>query len=739
MSKIRVLSDHVANQIAAGEVVERPASVAKELVENSIDAGARRVEVDVEAGGRRLLRVADDGEGMTRDDAVLAFERHATSKITSTEDLAHISTLGFRGEALASIASVARVELITQTEGEAEGTRVVIEGGRMRDVAPAARPRGTTIAARDLFFNVPARRKFLRSEATESFHLTNLVTHYALAHPEIAFTLTNNGREVLRAGPAADLRERAYQIFGEEFLEHLLEVEGGHTSVARVRGYVSAPRERRTTRDAQYLFVNGRYVRDRLVARSLSEGYRSVLPHGVHPAALLFLEVPPEEVDVNVHPAKTEVRFRRASAVADAVRDAVRGALATSGYLRLEETFDGAADDYDASAEASFGGADEAGFTDGRESADGARERASDFAPDAASRPDSTAGGPDSFREATLSSTGGAAGDTRRDESAARQESIEFGWTPRGDESPWRDEQSPGDHTAEMSQPSASALDAITRNTQLSPTPPAQRTPGAPSSTVLSPTDSGAQRDTLHESGAAESTATTASSTPAANATNVARAEGVVLPPLNSAAGLVREAAIETLTPNIRPLGQLEDSFIIATDAEGLLLIDQHVAHERILFDKYRRLESTRAAESQNLLVPETFDLTPAQAAAFDEVSAELERLGFGLMRLSGRTVAVRAVPADLPAGEARNLLAEILDTVDAEKRGRARATLRDEVAASLACRAAIKINTPLTTEKMLWLIDRLLLTSSPTTCPHGRPTILRLTKRDIERGFHRP
>jgi DNA mismatch repair protein MutL len=248
MSKIRVLSDHVANQIAAGEVVERPASVAKELVENSIDAGARRIEVDVEAGGRRLLRVSDDGSGMTRDDAVLAFERHATSKIATTEDLEHISTLGFRGEALASIASVARVELVTQTEGETEGTRVLIEGGRMRDVSPAARALGTTIAARDLFFNVPARRKFLRSEATESFHLTNLVTHYALAHPEIEFTLTNNGREVLRAAPASDLRERAYQIFGAEFIEHLLEVEGGREGVARVRGYVSAPRERRTTR-----------------------------------------------------------------------------------------------------------------------------------------------------------------------------------------------------------------------------------------------------------------------------------------------------------------------------------------------------------------------------------------------------------------------------------------------------------------------------------------------------------
>src|SRR5256714_3226916 len=248
MSKIRILSDQLANQIAAGEVVERPASVAKELVENAVDAGARRIQVDAEAGGRRLLRVADDGEGMTRDDAVLAFERHATSKISTASDLSTIATLGFRGEALASIASVARVELVTKTESERVATRVLIEGGRLRDVKDAAHPKGTTISVRDLFFNIPARRKFLRSEATESYHLTNLVTHYALAHPEINFTLTNNGRETLGVAPARDLRERAYQIFGAQFLDGLLEVnnavsEPTETSfslpqIARVRGFV---------------------------------------------------------------------------------------------------------------------------------------------------------------------------------------------------------------------------------------------------------------------------------------------------------------------------------------------------------------------------------------------------------------------------------------------------------------------------------------------------------------------
>ncbi|HLM55320.1 MAG TPA: DNA mismatch repair endonuclease MutL [Pyrinomonadaceae bacterium] len=662
MSKIRVLSDHVANQIAAGEVVERPASVAKELVENSIDAGARRVEVDVEAGGRRLLRVADDGEGMTRDDAVLAFERHATSKITSTEDLSAISTLGFRGEALASIASVARVELVTQREDEPEGTRVLVEGGRMRDVAPAARARGTTIAVRDLFFNVPARRKFLRSEATESFHLTNLVTHYALAHPEIAFALSNNGREVLRCQAAADLRERAYQIFGAEFLENLLAVAGGHAALARVRGYVSAPRERRSTRDAQYLFVNGRYVRDRLVARALSEGYRSVLPHGSYPAALLFLDVPLEEVDVNVHPAKTEVRFRRASAVSDAVREAVRAALASAGFVRSEEVV----------------------AAPGRE-------------PDAFAQGDEPAHFYERAAEAATHSAPPA--EVEEELAAPSQSSIEFGEAPAVDEYIWRESYPPPPEKHE----------SFASESRAGVAPPRREEEEA------SPSSSANVREAPPPRAAA------------------------ALPPVNSAAGLVREVAAESFSHDIRPLGQLDDSFIVATDTEGLLLIDQHVAHERVLFDKYLALEEARTPESQNLLVPETFDLTPAQAAAFDDVSGELERYGFSLMRLSGRTVAARALPADLPAGEVRNLLAEILDGVDAERRGRAREGLRERVAASLACRAAIKINTPLTPEKMSWLIARLLRTSSPTTCPHGRPILLRLTKRDIERGFHRP
>ncbi|HUQ32673.1 MAG TPA: DNA mismatch repair endonuclease MutL [Pyrinomonadaceae bacterium] len=698
MSKIRVLSDQLANQIAAGEVVERPASVAKELVENAIDADARRISVDVEAGGRKLLRVMDDGCGMTRDDALLAFERHATSKIKGAEDLDAIATLGFRGEALASIASVARVELITKTENDAAATRVLIEGGRMRDVKDAAHPRGTTLSVRDLFFNVPARRKFLRSEATESFHLTNLVTHYALAHPEIAFTLTNNGREVLRAAPAADLRERVYQIFGAEFLEKLLEVTTTHSSrVARVRGYISAPRERRNSRDAQYLFINGRYVRDRLIGRALSDGYRSILPSGVYPAALLFLEIPYEEVDVNVHPAKTEVRFRRAAAVADSVREAVRSALASAGYTRaieaVHETITPARDGLDALK------ADE----------DSAAEP----------RSGSSVIGEGLSERAALSPESVVSAITRELVPPTRQASIEFGFAQASEEEPYPEEWK---QPLPLKGETARGLDAILRRAQTaSAEAPLDR---GNQGTVVPFRPGGVERNEpdTNQDKEAERSASPESA----------------LPPLTSAANIVREVPLDALSRGIRPLGQLADSFIIATDTEGLLLIDQHVAHERILFDKYRRLEASRPADSQHLLMPETFDLTPAQAAVFDTVSEELETYGFGLMRLSGRTIAIKAVPADLPAGEARNMLAELLETIESEKRGANLGALRDEIAASLARRAAIKSNTPLAAEKMRWLIESLLQTSSPTTCPHGRPVILRLTTRDIEKGFHR-
>ncbi len=647
MNKIRVLSDKLANQIAAGEVVERPASVVKELIENAIDAGATRVQVDIELGGRRMIRISDDGEGMTRDDAILAFERHATSKIRQAEDLGAIRTLGFRGEALASIASVAKVELLTKRPDEKVATRVVIEGSRLVDVKDAARDTGTTIAVRDLFFNTPARRKFMRSEATENYHLTSIATHYALAHPEMAFTLTNNGRDVIRISPARDLRERAFQIFGRDLMNSLLVVDGGREYVAKVTGFVSAPRERRTTRDSQYFFVNNRFVRDKTIAGGLAEGYRSVLPHGVYPVVFLFLDIPVEEIDVNVHPAKTEVRFRRGEAVKEVVADAVRQALASAG-IRAEQQ-----------AAAAY---------------------------------------PERLQPPTARSL-----EPLSVVPPLEQGRIEFRHKPASQ----RDES--GDLGEAESHPS--------------PLPTPRREFVEPVANEVAETDDAffvdkgieVPEERLQPAGYAE------------------------MPPVDSALKIAKPVEVETVSYSaIKPLGQMHDSFIVAVDDEGLLLIDQHVAHERILFDKFRRSESDRGIESQNLLLPETFDLTPAQSEALSLIEPDLEALGFRLMRLSGRTLAIKSIPTDIQPSEARNLFAEILDTVDAEKKGAPKSTFRDSIAASLACKAAVKINMKLTTEKIAWMIDRLLVTTSPTTCPHGRPVILRLSMKDIERAFHR-
>jgi DNA mismatch repair protein MutL len=640
MSKIRVLSEVLANKIAAGEVVERPASVVKELVENALDAGASSVEVEIGSAGRQLIRVADDGEGMTRDDAILAFERHATSKLRTAEDLSAIETFGFRGEALPSIASVSRLTLRTRTAADPAGTMVVINGGKLGDVRDVAWPVGTEVAIRDLFFNMPARRKFLKSDATETYHVANLVTHYALANHGVAFSLESNGRETIRVAPVTDLRERAYQLLGPVIVDRLVEVADESGGLA-VSGYVSNPQEQRTTREAQYLFVNGRYVRDRTLARSIAEGYRSMMPSGTYPAAMLFLRIPTDRVDVNVHPAKIEVRFRDEYAVRQLVASAIRAALDRATrpvaiFPRAEAQEDRPADVAIRSAEA---------------------PPLAQYAP---SRP-----------------------------------------------------LLPSEPTSRPAQ-SALGLDysAGVRSAPVPTSPPPEpRTP---------PTS-------IEERGPVDITA----AEPAMDSVQ----DGTPARP--SAAGLPAPRD-ERLAGHIRPLGQIRESFIVATDDEGLLLIDQHVAHERVLFERIRDRIGAESPVRQQLLVPETVDLTPAQAAAFDRLQPELEAAGFDVLTLSGRTIAVTAVPGELPAGEVRALLVQILDAAE----GRGRSSLegvREDIAASLACRAAIKINMPLTMEKMNWLIDELLAAHNPWTCPHGRPIILRFTLRDIERQFQRP
>lgn len=665
VKKIHVLPDVLANKIAAGEVVERPASIVKELIENAIDAGARRIEVAIEGAGRQLIRITDDGEGMSREDAVLAFERHATSKLRVAEDLEAITTLGFRGEALGSIASVAKVRLRTQTAQDQIGTEVAISGGRILSIQDIAVAHGAEFEIRDLFFNVPARRKFLKSDSTESFHIANLVTHYALSHPALTFRLTHNQRESLLVTPAEDLRARAYQLFGEERVGDLIEVwlERGEM---RVRGFVSSPSIPRTNRESQYFFINGRYVRDRVMGRALGEAYRAMMPAGSYPTAMLFLEVPPREVDVNVHPAKTEVRFVRSQVVHDLVRDAVLQAIretkaAVTPFGKETSTLSAStpAPVPRRPLDLTFPtlGTERTDFSSASDSSGSAEARLPLPKP------------PEQLR---IGLRGGE-----------RPESFLY-------QLPQMDEAEPDD---------ASALDQngdrlITAETVASPLPslPSRARMGCLGSHTSESTGS----------------------------------------PLRAAQNLTLVAE------EIRPLGQLHQSFIIAADRSGLLLIDQHVAHERILFEEHWAALRRRQITVQRLLLPEAIDLSPAQAVAIEELLPLLEENGFEIGRLSGRTLAIQAVPAILTTQSARALLLELLDTIGEERRNLSLDGLHAEIAASLACRAAVKIHMPLAPEKMRWMIDQLLEMENPATCPHGRPIILRLTARDIEKAFQR-
>lgn len=654
MSKIRVLPDSLANKIAAGEVVERPASIVKELIENSIDAGAKSIEVAVESGGRRLIRISDNGEGMSRDDAILAFERHATSKLKTAEDLEAIVTLGFRGEALASIASVAKVRLRTQTASDLVGTEVEISGGRMLNVRDVAFTPGAEFEIRDLFFNVPARRKFLKSEATESFHIANLVTHYALANPRLSFKLLNNNRESIRTTPAADLRERAYQLFGGEFIASLIEV-GGEAGEMRVRGFVSSPSATRTTKDSQYFFINGRYVRDKVISRALIEAYRAMIPSGVYPSAMLFVELPPHEVDVNVHPAKTEVRFVRSAIVYDLIRDAVRSAIGSS------------------------------------------KAAVTLFAKPEPPAPTTA----ETFRSHVFG---------EKPPQISREELREAFKIQAPPPIP---QQSKMDLSGEESISEAESVSAVIGRERTSEMLIAE------DSEVIAETPTSVEPDDPlqlygHRLGCLGTKASETNSQ---------------LKPAQS---------LTLIADEVNPLGQMHNSFIIATDRTGLLLIDQHVAHERILFEQHWNALRRKKVETQRLLIPETLDLSPAQATAFDQLLPELEENGFELGRLSGRTVAIKAIPAMLGAGVARTLLLELLDAIEENRRGLSLDEIRAEIAASLACRAAIKINMPLSPEKMRWLIDELMKKENPATCPHGRPIILRITAREIEKGFQR-
>ena len=676
MGRIHVLSEQVANKIAAGEVVERPASVVKELLENALDAGATRIKIGVEAGGKKLIQITDNGCGMVRDDAMLAFERHATSKIKDAEDLLSIATLGFRGEALPSIASVSRLRLETcateSSDGPASGTIIEINGGKMARVEEAGLPQGTSITVRDLFFNTPARKKFLKAESTELSHIASLVTHYALAHPEKHFELHSMTNAMLVAPPVAGYSERVYQVFGKETLDQLIPVaavlplervglpqpppwrravneeadEPITPGEMRLHGFVSKPEIQKLNRNSIYVFVNGRLIRDRLVQHGLTEAYRNIIPPTVFPVVLLFLEMPPGEVDVNVHPSKTEVRFRQSSVMHDFVRDTVRAALMKA-------------------------------------------------------RP-----APQFTTEIRAHATASP------------------GLTPGA-----REWESVSDLAAESGIPTRPLYD------------PASGAGFALQAPVVPPLSARFQFDggIAVEANAAIPVARGLES----RAPEKIAERGIINPAIpddGCAPALdVNEdeptlAALSTL----RPLGQIRNSFILAVNEDGLWIVDQHVAHERVLFERILQQRAAQKVESQRLLMPIVLELSPAQQAVFAEIAEELQHNGFEAEPFGARSVAVKVAPAGVDAAAVEKMLHELLDQISREEQSLNLEKIRGRIAASIACHAAIKVNMPLEQNKMEWLLGELAKTQHPMACPHGRPVVLRYSVKEIQRAFKR-
>jgi len=712
MGRIRVLSDQVANQIAAGEVVDRPASVVKELLENALDAGANRIRVEVEAGGRKLIRLTDDGCGMNRDDALLAFERHATSKLRTADDLLSIATLGFRGEALPSIASVARVTLETATGDEAAGTRIEIAGGKIRHVEDAALPRGTTIAVADLFFNTPARRKFLRAESTELAHVTALVTHYALAHPEKHFELVSATHTLVSAPPVARTAERIYQIFGKDTLAQLLPVAAEMAldraglpepppwkrdpdeptrdpGMVRVSGFYSKPELQKLNRNSIYVFVNKRLIRDRLMMHAITEAYRNVIPPTSFPVVLLFLEMPAEEVDVNVHPAKTEVRFRQQSLMHDFVRDSLRTALIkarpAAGFLAA-----GAA----AAASPSL------------------------MPPGITPLPGSPEEGSEPLRPVEESDPVAGVGDAEPFQLTPQMPAQVTGHLPftqsEGATGGWQGQQGWGEALVSM------LVGGETRGSADGTLGPA----GIPGFGGCSPSSNGAGIGApgMGAQGAAEAAAATAAATE----------------------GVEAELAARNLNHlgSLRPLGQLKESFILAAGDDGLWIIDQHVAHERVLFEKILRDRQVERVQRQRFLMPMLVELKPSQMVIFAQIAEELEKNGFEVEPFGPQTLAVKAAPVGLEGAALERMLNEVIEQSSPESQEPTRnedlATLRSRVAASIACHSAIKVNTALDPVRMEWLLLELAKTDHPTSCPHGRPIALLYSWKEIQRAFHR-
>ena len=607
MNRIRLLPDHVANQIAAGEVVERPASVVKELVENSLDAGATRIEIETRHGGRSLIRVSDNGCGMSKDDALLSLERHATSKVATSEDIENIRTLGFRGEAIPSIAAVCRFHMITREAESPSGTEISISGGKLHEVKEIGTPAGTTVEVRNLFFNLPARRKFMRSPPTEMAHISHIVTLHALAHSRVAFWLKQDDHVVVDVAPGKNLLDRIRELYGAQLCQELLPVTSSKSRI-NITGFVGKPGVSRADRSQQHMFVNGRPVDSKSLSYGVLEGYHTALMRGRYPVTFLFVETDPAIVDVNIHPAKREVRFHDEREARLAIVEAVR--------IALEKNVQ------------------------------------------ASERP-------------SVGASGLHAWPVRPSDAATPQ--VPHFDAPRSD---------------------APTLPAPTLPAPTLPAPtldtPTFDAPPSGSAALHAP------RSTLHASSA-----------------------------LHEPFGL-------------RLLGVVGDLYVIAESAEGLVLVDQHAAHERVLFEQMLKRNETQPVPSQRLLLPETIEVDHRDMAFLRENLETIQSMGIGLSEFGERVFVIDSLPPFIRKANIRQMVRNIVDELREAGREVPRGRLSEAAVATTVCRHAVKAHDPLKTAELIQLLHDLHQCDLRYTCPHGRPTMILLSYNELEKKFGR-
>lgn len=689
MPHIHVLDQVTIDKIAAGEVIERPASIVKELVENAIDAGATSVTVEIKDGGISLIRIMDNGCGIPHEEVRSAFLRHSTSKISSVEDLAHISSLGFRGEALSSIAAVTQTELITKTEEEELGTRYVIEGGKEISIEETGAPDGTTFLVRQLFYNVPARRKFLKTPMTEAGHVQDLLMHLALSHPEVAFIFLNNGQEKLRTSGSGKLKDVIYNVYGRDVAANLLDIDyekGG----LRITGYLGKPVITRGNRNFENFFVNGRYVKSPMISKSLEDAYRDFTMQHKFPFAVLHFHVDGEQIDVNVHPTKMELRFQRQQDVYNTVFEGVHRRLLEPELIQQAEVPDPVASDAKEGAEART--AKESPFllkprTPGNVPA-GARPVSRPAVPDA--------GKPENSEASESPVVQPAAGVAARsgEKNAASQESKEE----------VRDE----DYFIRKMRERVMAYHNRASSAEVSDKSGIYRQEE--------------QADRIRE----------------AAVYNAQPAEEAVQPKSQQLDLFEENFLKRDVRAEYKLIGQVFDTYWLVQYQDSLYIIDQHAAHERVLYERTLKGMKTREFTSQYLSPPIILSLSMQEAELLKENMDRFARIGFEIEPFGGEEYAVRAVPDNLFGIAKKELLMEMIDDLADGISSSMTPELIDEKVASMSCKAAVKGNNRLSAQEVNALIGELLTLDNPYHCPHGRPTIIAMTKRELEKKFKR-